>query len=128
MNAIVTGGSRGIGLAIVKELVENGYTCVVGARKNSIELQQLMQQNSAKIDFFKCDISIDSDRKNLVSYVIDKYLQVDLLVNNAGVAPKNRKDMLEITEEEFDFLLDINLKGTYFLTQTVAKQMIARNS
>ncbi|MEG1509163.1 MAG: 3-ketoacyl-ACP reductase [Clostridia bacterium] len=128
MIAIVTGGTRGIGLAIVKQLVESGYTCVVSARKISQELQLLMQQNATKIDFFSCDISVDSDRKNLISYVISKYLQVDLLVNNAGVAPKMRKDMLEITEEDFDFLMDINLKGTYFLTQITAKQMILQNS
>ncbi|MEG1963554.1 MAG: 3-ketoacyl-ACP reductase [Clostridia bacterium] len=128
MIAIVTGGTRGIGLAIVKQLVESGYTCVVSARKISQELQLLMQQNATKIDFFSCDISVESDRKNLISYVISKYLQVDLLVNNAGVAPKMRKDMLEITEEDFDFLMDINLKGTYFLTQITAKQMILQNS
>ncbi|MEG1394180.1 MAG: 3-ketoacyl-ACP reductase [Clostridia bacterium] len=128
MIAIVTGGTRGIGLAIVQHLVESGYTCVVGARKTSEALQEYAQANKSKVDFCACDIASESDRKNLLDFVVNKYSSVDLLVNNAGVAPKVRKDMLDITEDDFDFLLDINLKGTYFLTQIVAKQMIEQKS
>lgn len=120
MFAVVTGGNRGIGLAIVKRLVSSGYKCLVVARSETDEIKELI--NIGKADFFACDIS-DSVARDKLRSELEKQEKIDLLVNCAGVAPKIRKDMLEITEEEFDYVLNINQKGTFFVSQSVANIM-----
>ena len=122
MIAIVTGGTRGIGFSISNELLNIGYTVIASSRNNTEEWQNVMNNNQ-NADFFSCDIKESNDRLALVDYAIKKYGNIDLLVNNAGVAPKNRLDMLDITEDDFDYVIDINLKGTYFLSQLVANYM-----
>ena len=120
MFAVVTGGNRGIGLATVKRLVSCGYKCLVAARSETDELNALVKDGKA--EFIPCDISNKSDREKLKSR-LEKEKSVDLLVNCAGVAPKVRRDMLEINEEDFDYVLNINQKGTFFVAQTVANIM-----
>lgn len=117
MTAVITGGSRGIGLGIAKELLKNGFTVVLSARKNSGEINKLEAEYSGKVFFVPCDISDIGDVEKLVLFVKENFGRIDLLVNNAGVAPKVRKDILEISPEDFDFVADINLKGTFFVTQ-----------
>lgn len=117
MVAVVTGGSRGIGRAIAEELLKKDFTVIVTARNESDETQKMKKQYADKFHFVPCDISSDESRKNLVSFVAENFGKLDLLVNNAGVAPRERKDILEITPDDFDFLTDINLKGTFFVTQ-----------
>lgn len=73
--------------------------------------------------FVPTDISISKDRENVISKAVEKFKTIDALINNAGVAPKKRKNILEITEEDFDYVMNINLKGTYFMTQAVVKIM-----
>ena len=120
MFAVVTGGSRGIGLAVVKRLIESGYKCLVAARSETDEIKALAAEDKA--EFIKCDISDKADRENLKARM-EKENAVDLLVNCAGVAPKIRTDMLEITEEDFDYVLNINQKGTFFVSQAAANIM-----
>ena len=117
MNAVITGSSRGIGLGIAKELLKKDFTVILSARKESTEIQKIMSEYKDKVFFVPCDISVMQDVENLVSEVEEKFGKIDLLVNNAGVAPKERKDILELSPEEFDYVLDINLKGTFFVTQ-----------
>lgn len=117
MTVVITGGSRGIGLGIAKELLKNGFTVVLSARKSSTEIDKLEAEYSEKVFFVPCDISDIVDVERLVLFVKEKFGKLDLLVNNAGVAPKVRKDILEITPDDFDFVNDINLKGTFFVTQ-----------
>lgn len=117
MNAVITGSSRGIGLGIAKELLKKDFTVILSARKESTEIQKIMSEYKDKVFFVPCDISVMKDVENLVSEVEEKFGKIDLLVNNAGVAPKERKDILELSPEEFDYVLDINLKGTFFVTQ-----------
>lgn len=117
MNAVITGSSRGIGLGIAKELLKKDFTVILSARKESTEIQKIMSEYKDKVFFVSCDISVMQDVENLVSEVEEKFGKIDLLVNNAGVAPKERKDILELSPEEFDYVLDINLKGTFFVTQ-----------
>lgn len=119
--AIVTGASRGIGFAISELLLNNGYNCVLTARNINDNLSTLAEKYANRCLIIACDISVSGQRETLVNTVKAKFGEIDLLVNNAGVAPKNRKDMLEITEEDFDYVLDINLKGTFFLTQAISK-------
>ncbi|MBE6820222.1 MAG: 3-ketoacyl-ACP reductase [Ruminococcaceae bacterium] len=124
MTAVITGGSRGIGLGIARELLKIGYTVILTARKRSDEIDSLQLQYPLKVFFEVCDISVMQCIENLVDSVKDKFGKIDLLVNNAGVAPKVRKDILEITPEDFDYLADINLKGTFFVTQKFAPLLI----
>lgn len=120
MTAVVTGGSRGIGFATVKKLIEDGYYCIVAARNETEQLRAVCDKGRA--EFFPCDIGKSGDRNALREYLEAKE-SIDLLVNCAGVAPKVRHDMLEMTEEEFDYVLDINQKGTFFISQAVANIM-----
>jgi len=124
MVAIVTGGSRGIGKAITLELLKIDYSVIVTARNKSIEIEELEKKYQDRVFFVPCDISVEEDRKNLVSFAEKTFGKIDLLVNNAGVAPRERKDILEITPEDFDFLTDINLKGTFFVTQELTPLLI----
>ena len=117
MTAVITGSSRGIGLGIAKELLKNGFTVVLSARKISDEVKLLKKEYGEKVYFVPCDISDLSGVDNLVSEVKEKFGKIDLLVNNAGVAPKERKDILYLSPEEFDYVTDINMKGTFFVTQ-----------
>ena len=106
--AIVTGGARGIGLSIVENLKQEGYE-VVSADLTSDT---------------PCDIANPNDRKRLLDETLEKYGQVDLLVNNAGIAPSERRDILETTEESFRRVLRVNLEGTFFMCQLFANQMV----
>ncbi len=117
MNAVITGSSRGIGLGIAEELLKKGFNVILSARNKSDEAENLMNEYKNKVFFVSCDISDISDVENLVSEAEKRFGTIDLLVNNAGVAPKERKDILELSPEEFDYVLDINLKGTFFVTQ-----------
>lgn len=124
MVAVITGGTRGIGLGIAKTLLKNGFSVVVSARKTSDEIEGLKEEYCGKVHFVSCDISSEADIEKLASEVKEKFGAFDLLVNNAGVAPKERKDILEITPEDFSQVVDINLKGTFFVTQRLAPLLI----
>lgn len=124
MVAIITGGTRGIGLGIAKELLKNDYSVVLTARNESLSVTELKAQYGSKVSFISCDISDENDVDKLVEFASEKYGKIQLLVNNAGVAPKERKDILEITGDDFDYVMDINLKGTFFVTQKVAPLLI----
>lgn len=124
MVAVVTGGSRGIGKGIAEALLKKDFTVIVTARSKSGEIEEFEKAYDGKVFFVPCDISNDEDRKNLASFVKDNFSKLDLLVNNAGVAPRERKDILEITTEDFDYLTNINIKGTFFLTQELTPFLI----
>ena len=127
MVAVVTGGSRGIGLGITEILLKNGFDVVVTSRNESEEIRNLKNIYTDKISFITADISNRDDIENITSFIKTKYGKIDLLVNNAGVAPKERKDILEITHEDFDAVTDINLKGTFFVTQKLTPLLIKNN-
>lgn len=123
--AIVTGATRGIGLGITKQLLADGYKiCAFGTRdiKDYEEFGDIYDPEN--IFYFKGDISNFNDRKAFVSKVYEKFKSINILVNNAGVAPKVREDILEVSEESIDRLFEINTKAMFFLTQNVAKRMI----
>lgn len=127
--AIVTGGSRGIGYAIAKQLGLDGCQVVILATGEQARYQEnFTSLTELGIDWYYVQGSIDSSesRKKLVKETVEHFGRIDILVNNAGVAPKERKDLLEMTPESFDRVLGINTKGTLFLTQLVARQMIVQ--
>ena len=125
--AVVTGGSRGIGHAIALQLAQEGYKLAIMdinyKEKVRDNLEQIRSVNG-NLFYFHGDLGSSQDRKVFAREVREKYGRVDVLVNNAGVAPKVRADLLEMTEESFDFVIGINLKGTFFMTQAIAKDML----
>src|SRR5262245_16077486 len=127
--SLVTGAGRGIGRGIALELAKLGHTVIINYAGNASaadECLRLVREAGGDGITIKADISSSADRELLVQSAIGNYSQIDLLVNNAGVAPQMRADLLEASEESFDRLIGINLKGPYFLTQLVAKRMIER--
>src|SRR4030042_2381110 len=131
--AIVTGASRGIGKGIAKELASLNYDLVInyfdftsdGKPDESRAVQTQKEiKDGAKCEILRGDISNSADRKRLVELAKNKFGRCDMLINNAGVAPLKRVDILEAAEESFDRVMNINLKGPYFLTQLVANWMI----
>ena len=129
--AFVTGSSRGIGLGIAEHLARKGFNLAInGVRDESSVTEVLDQLRQFGTDVIYCQGSIaDADaRAAMIAKIKAHFGQLNLLVNNAGVAPSVRADILEATEESFDQLLNINLKGAYFLTQVVANWMIQQKA
>lgn len=118
--ALVTGGSRGIGRGIADRLHAEGWQVAITSRSPTGE--------RAQRDFLciQADNASAEDRERAVQTVLDRFGRIDLLVNNAGIAPRVRADLLEMSEESMRELLDVNLVGPFFLTQRVARQMIAQ--
>ena len=126
--ALITGASRGIGRGIALELAAHKWSIVINYQSNeqaAIETSERVQENGVDCITVKADIGIPSDREVLVQSTIEKYGHIDLLVNNAGIAPKRRLDVLKTTEENYDNIMSVNLKGPFFLSQLVANEMIA---
>jgi len=126
--AIITGGTRGIGFAIANALAAEGYNIVITGRGETTDALPKLLQHGGKVLYIQSDVSLQSDRDELLVQTLQHFGRVDILVNNAGVAPKERKDILEITEENFDYVMDINLKGAFFLSQMVANQMLKQQT
>jgi NAD(P)-dependent dehydrogenase (short-subunit alcohol dehydrogenase family) len=125
--ALVTGASRGIGRGIALALAEAGHDVVVNYVSNAEAARSVVEQArqcGVRAQAVRADVALAADRAQLVAAAYDEFGRVDLLVNNAGVAPSVRADILDATEESFDRVLGINLKGPYFLTQLVARRMI----
>jgi NAD(P)-dependent dehydrogenase (short-subunit alcohol dehydrogenase family) len=132
--ALVTGASRGIGRAIAIELARTGFDVMINYAANDDAAKQTQADaivaggKDAKVRICRADISDADDRARLMSAVELDFGRLDVLVNNAGVASQARVDLLDATEESFDRLLSINLKGPYFLTQAAAKRMLAQKA
>lgn len=115
-NILLTGGTRGIGAAIAEMLLESGHRVLCCGRG---------EEYHGPAEYFRCDVSQSRDRELLVEEALRRMGSIEVLVNNAGVAPEVRADLLEATEESFERVMAINLKGPFFLTQKVAQAMAA---
>lgn len=132
--ALVTGGSRGIGRGISIALAHIGYSVAINYvrdRAAAMECEQLCREASpapdlAVFETVQADISTTDGRRQLIHDVLKKFGWIDLLVNNAGIAPRVRADLLETTEESFDQVMDTNAKGPFFLTQALANVWVSR--
>jgi len=128
--AIITGGSRGIGFGIVRQLASEGYNvAILDINKLDDYRENFNQLDSMGADwlYYEGSVTEAGDREGFVDAVLKKFEEIDVLVNNAGVAPLVRQDILQMTEESFDRVLGINLKGAMFFTQLVAKQMLKQD-
>jgi NAD(P)-dependent dehydrogenase (short-subunit alcohol dehydrogenase family) len=127
--AIVTGGSRGIGFAVSLHLAKDGFNVAVVGKREEEDCRENLEKLSrtgAETLYIRADISLTKDRGRIVSETVSRFGAIDVLVNNAGVAPKVRTDLLEMTEESFDYVLASNTKSTMFLTQLAVKQMLSQ--
>ena len=131
--ALITGASRGIGRGIALELATLGYDLVINYARNAAAAQQTAADcvaaaraagKAIRAEVCQADIASSADRQKLIQFTKEKLARLDLLVNNAGVAPEVRADILDASEESFDRLIAINVKGPYFLTQLAANWMI----
>lgn len=125
--ALVTGGSRGIGFGIATELAKNGFNLAInGMRSEAHVADALNKLKDFGVDVIYCQANVSSstERENMLGQIEAHFKRLHVLVNNAGKAPNERRDILEATEESFDDVVFTNLKGPYFLTQKVANRMI----
>lgn len=123
--AIVTGSRRGIGHGIARELGLHGYTVIVSATTpDAKDVIEDFRSQGIECEYIKCDVICTEQRAALVEQVLEKYGRIDVLVNNAGVAPKVRMDILETTEESWDRVVHTNARSMFFMSQLVANRMI----
>jgi NAD(P)-dependent dehydrogenase (short-subunit alcohol dehydrogenase family) len=125
--ALITGGSRGIGLGIAKHLAKAGFDIAINGVREELAVQDtLIELQGLGVEAIYCQgsVSSSSDRKKVIHQVKEQFGKLNVLVNNAGIAPRERRDVLETSEESFDEVVSTNLKGNYFLTQQVANWMI----
>ncbi len=125
--ALVTGAARGIGRAIAVALAQEKWRIVVNYRTNedaAKEALKRVEDAGGKGIIVQADIADAADRARLVAETLETFARIDLLVNNAGMAPRQRMDLLETTETSYDEVMATNLKGPFFLTQLVARRMI----
>ncbi len=131
-NVLVTGGGRGIGAGIVEALALESWNVAFCGRKPVAAMRErcarLEREYGIRARYIQCDVSNSLDRSNLVDEALETFGEINALVNNAGIAPPVRADILEATEDSYDLVMDVNLKGPYFLTQLVARHMVERKS
>jgi 3-oxoacyl-[acyl-carrier protein] reductase len=127
--ALVTGGGRGIGLGVSRALLGEGFSLAFCGMREASQVASLDElEKLGEVHYVQADVSSTADRERLVESVVKKYGRIDLLINNAGVAPTERLDLLEASEDSYDRVMNINLKGPYFLTQAVARVMVEQAS
>lgn len=125
--AFITGGTRGIGLGIATELAKAGFNLAVNGVRDEAAVKSVLEELSklgVRVTYVRGDVSKKDDRRRMVEEILVRFGKINVLVNNAGIAPAERKDILEATEESFEYVLNVNLQGPYFLTQLVANRMI----
>lgn len=124
---IVTGGSRGIGKTLVENFAKDGYNVILNYNKseeNAKRIKAELEQNGINIEIFKADVSKKEEVKELVKFTLDKFQNIDVLINNAGIS--QTKLFSDIIEEEWDNIMNVNLKSAYYTIQEVLPNMINR--
>ncbi len=124
--ALITGGTRGIGLGIAKKLAKEGYDLALNGVRPEADVEKVMDElraENVKVMYAQGNLASAKDRSAILDQVYSRFGQINVLVNNAGVAPRTRCEIFEVSEDDYDHLMDINQKGTFFLTQAVAKKM-----
>lgn len=122
---IITGGSRGIGATIVKELAKENYNIVLNynnSEEAAIKIQNELKEQGINIEIFKADVSKREEVKALVQFTLDKFKNIDVLINNAGIAQE--KPFVDITDEDWEKMMQVNLNSVFYCTQEVLENMI----
>jgi NAD(P)-dependent dehydrogenase (short-subunit alcohol dehydrogenase family) len=125
--ALITGASRGIGREIALALAERGWAVVINYRSDQAaadDVLRIVQTGEGEGLLLRADISQAEGRRRMMTEVLQTFGRIDLLVNNAGMAPRQRMDILDVGEASYDEVLSVNLRGPFFLTQQVARTMI----
>ena len=125
--ALVTGGGRGIGRGIAAALAESGFDLAINGVRAAAQVADAiaaLEKLGAAVEYCQGNVAEPANRQSIIDGVRKRFGRLDVLVNNAGVAPAVRADLLDATEESFDRLIAINLKGPYFLTQLAARWMV----
>jgi 3-oxoacyl-[acyl-carrier protein] reductase len=125
--ALITGGSRGIGLGIAEQLAVNGFDLAINGVRKEGDVQHILaalKEKGADVLYCQGSVASATDRKRILEILKNHFGKLNVLVNNAGMAPRERRDILEATEESFDEVIGTNLRGPYFLTQQAANWMI----
>ena len=126
---IVTGGSRGIGAAIVKELAKSGYNVVLDYNKSvdaAKKIQDELEKQNINIEIFKADVSKREEVKELVRFTLERYKNIDILINNAGI--DQIKPFIDITDEDWNNMIEVNLNSVFYCTQEVLSNMLKNKS
>jgi len=127
--ALVTGGARGIGFGICRCLALEGYDLAIGDIQPEADVRDPigeLRNLGAEVQYIQADIGAPEERRRIIPQVRERLGRLHVLVNNAGVAPRERRDLLEASEESFEWVMRINLQGPYFLTREAAGWMIAQ--
>ncbi len=126
--AAITGGGRGIGLGISRALAREGFALALCGQKEEKDVESLpaLRALGTEVLYARANVADAGDREAFLEAIKRRFGRLDVLVNNAGIAPKVRADILEAGEESFDELIRVNLKGPYFLTQQAARWMLAQ--
>ena len=127
--ALVTGGSRGIGFGCAAHLAAAGFNLAINgvkAESDATEALDKLRDSGGQVIYFRGNIADKKDRDAILGRTKEHFKSLHVLVNNAGVAPTERRDILETTEASFDYVVDINLRGSFFLTQAAANWMVAQ--
>lgn len=125
-NVLITGGSRGIGLGIASALAREGWNLAINGVRDESQVDSIQKLKNTGVEVVYCqgDISSSASRQEIIRKATNELGSINVLVNNAGIAPKQRNDLLDLSEDSYDRVLNTNLRGTFFLTQIVAKNMI----
>lgn len=129
--ALITGGSRGIGFGIAQALANEGWNLAINGMRAEPEVQDALsklRQGGTEAIYCQGDVGLPKDRQTMIDQIQEHFQQLHLLVNNAGITSPGRRDILEATEEAFDRVMAVNLKGAFFLTQLAAQWMIREHN
>lgn len=127
--ALVTGGTRGIGLGIARELAQNGFDVAVTGRRESSSVEGVLAELNglgAGAHYERFDVADLDAHAGAIDEITDRFGRLDVLVNNAGVAPDVRADVLDMTADSYDRVMSINLRGPLMLSQAAARRMLAQ--
>ena len=125
--ALITGGTRGIGLGIARALAREGYDLALNGLREEAQVKEVtdeLEKMGAAVIYCRGSVASAADRAAILDRVYARFGRLNVLVNNAGMAPRRRRDILEVAEEDFEEVLKVNLTGGFFLTQAVARRMI----
>ena len=125
--AFITGGTRGIGLGIARSLASLGFNLALNGMRPVEQLEDVLaelQQSGVEVIYCRGNVAIAADRKQMWKQILDHFGRLNLLVNNAGMGPRERLDILQTSEDSYHEVMDVNLTGPYFLTQQAANHMV----